>query len=232
MKRFSAFLLGCISLAALAAPPQTNDHGPLLRLVEDYVRGQLQGQSGLVTVQAGPLDPRLRLPACHAFQPYTPTGARLLGKTSVGLRCTSPGRWNIFVPVRIAVETTYVATAAPLAPGQTLQATDLVQLSGDLGSLPAGVVTDPAAAVGKSVRFSVAAGQPLRQDQLVSPPVVQQGQSVKLVFHGPGFTASNEGRALNGGSEGQIIQVRTSSGIVVSGVAQSNGTVLVSPAQP
>lgn len=232
MQRLLAFLLSFACLAAHAAPPQISDHAALLRLVEDYARSQLAGQPGRVSIEAGPLDPRLRLPACQALQPYTPSGARLLGKTSIGLRCTAPGRWNIFVPTRIAVETTYVTSAAPLAAGQVLQATDLAVLVGDLGSLPAGVITDPAAAVGKSLRFSIGAGQPLRQDQLLAPPVVQQGQSVKLVFHGPGFTASNEGRALNGGGEGQIIQVRTPSGIVVSGVAQADGTVRVSPSRP
>ena len=232
MKSLLTFLFCCWSVASFAAPAHANDHAALLKVVENHVLGQLQNQGGQVSVSAGPLDPRMRLPACTSYQAFTPSGARLLGNTSIGLRCNAPGRWNIFVPVRISIMSTYVATAAPLVTGQVLQAADLTLLSGDLGSLPAGIITDPTLAVGKTVRFSLSAGQPLRQDQLTAPLVIQQGQSVKLVFHGPGFTATNEGKALNNGSEGQIIQVRTQSGLIVSGMAQANGTVRVGQSQP
>ena len=93
--------------------------------------------------------------------------------------------------------------------------------------VPAGVLTDPAQARGKTVRSSVAAGQPLRGDLLIAPWSVQQGQSVKLVSTGAGFTVSNEGKALNNASEGQVAQVRTASGQVVSGVARGLGIVEV-----
>jgi len=90
------------------------------------------------------------------------------------------------------------------------------------------VVTDPAQAIGKTVRNGIAVGQPLRSDLLTAPWLVQQGQSVKLLSSGVGFTVSNEGKALNNATEGQIAQVRTASGQVVSGVARSPGVVEVS----
>ncbi|MDD3481922.1 flagellar basal body P-ring formation chaperone FlgA [Azovibrio restrictus] len=227
MKSLATILLACLlPLSSLAA------QDPVLSAVENYVRQQLQGQPGRISVTAGPLDPRLRLPQCSSYQPYTPSGVRLLGSISVGLRCVGPARWNIFVPVRIAIESTYVATATPLVAGQSIQPDNLLVLTGDLGSLPAGILTDPSQAVGKTVRFSLASGQPLRLDQLLAPLVIQQGQSIQLVFHGPGFTATNEGRALNNAAEGQLVQVRTQSGTVISGIAQSNGTVLIGESQP
>ncbi|MGB4468146.1 MAG: flagellar basal body P-ring formation chaperone FlgA [Azovibrio sp.] len=232
MKPFLTLLFFCWSLAGFAAPAHADDHAALLKLVENHVLGQLQNQGGQVSVRAGPLDPRMRLPACSSYQAFTPNGARLQGNTSIGLRCNAPGRWSIFVPVRISILGNYVTTAAPLTTGQVLQATDLTVQSGDLGALPAGIITDPAQAIGKTVRFSLPAGQPLRQDQLTAPLVIQQGQSVQLVFHGPGFTATNEGKALNNASEGQIIQVRTPSGLIVSGMAQADGTVRVGQSSP
>jgi flagella basal body P-ring formation protein FlgA len=226
MRFILLFLLGLAPGIALAADD------PALRAVEHYVLAQLQGQPGKVSVSAGPIDPRLRLPACAAYQPYTPSGTRLIGNVSIGLRCTAPARWSIFVPVKIVIESNYVASAVPLAAGQTLQASDLSVLSGDLGNLPAGVLNDPAQAVGKSLRFAVAAGQPLRQDMLVAPQVIQQGQTVKLIFQGDGFSASNEGKALNAAAEGQVVQARTASGTVVSGIAQANGSVRVGGGAP
>ena len=70
-----------------------------------------------------------------------------------------------------------------------------------------------------------AAGQALRGDLLVAPWAVQQGQTVRTVARGPGFSVSSEGRALNNAADGQLVQVRTPSGQTVSGVARANGVV-------
>lgn len=202
---------------------------PAQDAVEAFVRQELRGASGQVSVTALPLDGRLRLPACASYQAYLSNpSARLVGNVSVGLRCLSPARWSVFVPVKIAIETSYLAAAVPLTAGQTVQLSDLAVLTGDLGSLPASVLTDPIQAIGKTLKISLAVGQPLRPDVLTAPLLIQNGQTVLLIFRGAGFTATNEGRALNRAAEGQMVQVRTLSGTVVSGVAQADGTVLVS----
>ncbi|WP_308240121.1 flagellar basal body P-ring formation chaperone FlgA [Candidatus Accumulibacter contiguus] len=134
----------------------------------------------------------------------------------------------MYVPVQVRIAGNYLVTARQLTPGQVVNSADLRAQSGDLGALPASVVTDPAQAIGKTVRNGIAAGQPLRSDLLSAPWLVQQGQSVKLLSRGAGFTVSNEGKALNNATEGQIAQVRTASGQVVSGVARSPGVVEVS----
>jgi flagella basal body P-ring formation protein FlgA len=203
---------------------------PALEAVENFVRHELRGHPGKVSIVAGPLDHRLRLSACASYQAYLPnrqTTVQLVGNANIGLRCLSPSRWSIFVPVKIAIESTYLAAATAIPAGQILQATDLTTLVGDLGSLPANVLTDPAQAVGKTLKTALAAGQPLRPELLTAPLIVQTGQTVLLVFRGAGFTATNEGRALNRAAEGQVVQARTAAGTVVSGIAQADGTVLV-----
>ncbi len=196
--------------------------------VDHYLHVQTQGLPGKVSYSAGPLDQHTQLETCSAFEPFLPQGSRLWGKTTIGVRCLGPARWTVYVPVQVKIFGSYLVTARQLTPGQLLSGADVVSQSGDLGTLPAGVLTDPAQAVGKTVRNGIAAGQPLRGDFLIAPWAVQQGQSVKLVSAGAGFTVSNEGKALNNATDGQIAQVRTNSGQVVSGVARSGGIVEVS----
>jgi len=127
--------------------------------------------------------------------------------------------------VRVVGE--YVSTRVPLAQGQTISASDLTKVSGDLTSLPSGIVMDAAQAVGRTIAASVPAGVPLRTDALRSFPVVQQGQTIRLVSSGPGFQVSAEGRALTSGVDGQMVQARTASGQLISGVAKAGGVIEV-----
>jgi flagella basal body P-ring formation protein FlgA len=54
---------------------------------------------------------------------------------------------------------------------------------------------------------------------------VQQGQTVRLVASGAGFSVTTEGLALNNAGEGQPARVRLASGQVVSGMARAGGFV-------
>jgi flagella basal body P-ring formation protein FlgA len=84
-----------------------------------------------------------------------------------------------------------------------------------------------AQAIGRTPTVSLAAGTPLRLDTLRSKPVVQQNQAVRLVLNGNGFSVASEGRAIGSAGEGQVVQVRTASGTVVSGTAKAGGMVEV-----
>jgi flagella basal body P-ring formation protein FlgA len=200
----------------------------LSTVVDQFLRTQTQGLPGKVSYSVGALEQRAQLAACDAFEPFLPPGSRLWGKATVGVRCLGPTTGTVYVPVQVRISGSYLVTARQLAPGQVVSSADLLSQNGDLGALPASVVTDPAQAIGKTVRNGIAAGHPLRSDLLTAAWAVQQGQSVRLLTTGPGFTVSNEGKALNNATDGQIAQVRTTSGQVVSGIARSGGVVEVS----
>ncbi len=84
-----------------------------------------------------------------------------------------------------------------------------------------------AQAVGRSPTLSLAAGAPLRADTLRAKQVVQQGQLVRVVSGGPGFKVSAEARAIGSAGDGQVVQVRTPGGTIISGVAKPGGLVEV-----
>lgn len=232
------FMLACLLLVgsciALAAHAQQamKQHGPrqdigeLKSLAEAFLLAQAANLPGTASVKLKDPDPRLNLPACAAPETWMPQGSKALGKTSVGIRCTQPA-WNLLLPATVSVTTAYVASAAPLAQGQKLGAADLVLREGDLASLPAGVLTDLAQAQGRTLQMPLAAGMPVSRTQLKNQPVVQQGQPVRLVASGNGFSVSGEGRALTSGAEGDLVQARTASGQLVAGVAQADGVLSV-----
>jgi len=199
----------------------------VLDTAERYVRQQTQGIPGSVQITMGKLDVS-RLPPCSAHEAFSPPGTRLSGKSHVGVRCLGPNIWSVLVPVQISVTGNYVTTSRPLAAGQAITAADLNVLSGDLSTLPTGVVIDPQSAIGKTLRNSLGAGQPLRGDQLLAPLVIRQGQTVNVISKGPGFAVSAEGKAMNNAAEGQLAQIRMNSGQTVSGIARADGSVEIS----
>jgi flagella basal body P-ring formation protein FlgA len=213
---------------ALAQEPDARqDPAALRQTVEQFLRVQSAGLPGKAAITVGAIDARLNLPACAAPEAFLPPGARAWGKTTVGVRCSVPSRWNIYVSATVRVHGAYIAAAAPLAQGQSLTAGDLVRVEGDLTALPPGIVTDASQAVGRTLALSLPAGTPLRQDALRAQQAIQQGQTVRVVSAGPGFQVSAEARALNNASEGQVTQARTSGGQVVSGIARLGGVVEV-----
>lgn len=217
--------LALLSLLAFTGLPLfAAELDPVLDTAERYVQLQTKGLPGKVSITMGRID-ATRLPPCTAHEAFSPPGMRLSGKTTVGVRCLGPAIWSVLVPVQISVTGNYVITARPLAAGQTLQSSDLATTSGDLSTLPSGILNDPAGAIGKTLRNSLASGQPLRSDQLLAQLVIRQGQSVRVISKGAGFAVSSEGKAINNAAEGQIAQIRMATGQTVSGIAKADGSV-------
>jgi flagella basal body P-ring formation protein FlgA len=224
---FNALLL--TSSLALAQQPAgaRQDLGALRAVVEQYLQAQSGAMAGQATIEVGAIDPRMSLAACPVPQAFQQPGARAFGKTTVGVRCTAPTAWTVYIQARVAVQGDYVAAAVPLAQGQPIEQSQLVLMKGDLAAMPNGVVTDMAQAIGRTPTMSLPSGAPLRLDTLRSKPVVQSGQAVRVVSSGDGFKVSAEARAIGTAAEGQVVQVRTPSGAILSGVAKAGGLVEV-----
>jgi flagella basal body P-ring formation protein FlgA len=228
---FAAFL--SLPLLAQAAPQPApaasarQDPNALRAVAEQFLLTQAAGLPGEVSVKVGAVDPRTALAGCPAPEAFLQPGARAWGKTTVGVRCTAPSVWTVFLQAQVNVKAEYVAAAVPLAQGQPVEQGQLMLVKGDIAAMPNGIITDMAQAIGRTPTVSLAAGTPLRLDTLRSKPVVQQNQAVRLVLNGNGFSVSSEGRAIGTAGEGQVVQVRTASGTVVSGTAKAGGMVEV-----
>jgi flagella basal body P-ring formation protein FlgA len=223
----AAFPLLATSAPGMSPAPARQDAAALRATVEQFLLTQGAGLPGEVSVKVGAVDPRTALAHCPAPEAFLQPGARAWGKTTVGVRCTAPSVWTIYIQAQVNVKADYVAAAVPLAQGQALEQGQLMLVKGDIAAMPNGIITDMAQAIGRTPTVSLAAGTPLRLDTLKSKPVVQQNQAVRLVLNGNGFSVSSEGRAIGTAGEGQVVQVRTASGTVVSGTAKAGGMVEV-----
>ena len=223
--RLAAALLA--GLLLLAGPAGAADGEPIRRAIADFLKARASSLPGPARFDIGPLKAEALPDGCRDIEVRMDKASRPWGRAHVNARCTRGASWNLYVPVRIHVEADYVVSARPLRAGQSVAEDDLGRQRGDLAELPADVLTDPAQAIGKTLAVSLPADRPLRADMLRQPLVVRQGQNVKVIAGGSGFQVSGEGRAMANALAGQVVQVRLASGQVVSGIAQSNGSVAV-----
>jgi flagella basal body P-ring formation protein FlgA len=189
-----------------------------------FLQQQSAGLPGKIDITVAPAFPR-GLAACTTLEPFMPSGARLWGRMTVGVRCAGERPWTIYLQARISLRATYYLAARAMAPGEVFTAADLVARDGDLTGLPQAIVTDPSQAVGSVSLVRIAGGMPLRCDMLKSASAVSIGQTVRVVAAGNGFAISAEGSAMNNASPGQQVRVKTANGQIISGIVKDGSTV-------
>lgn len=219
-------LIGCLwGGPTLAAPQQS--HAAIRAAALAFAQAQSKNLPGEVHIDITPIDRRLKLAPCDKLQSFLPAGAKLIGKTSIGVRCDTKPGWSVFLQADIKVTVDLLVANRPIAQGTVLSPADFGLQRGELGR--PGLLTAPEQATGKVLKFSIGAGQVLRQDMLRAPLLIRQGQTVTLRARGNGFVVSQEGQALNNAGEGEIVRVRLANSQVISARTVADGSAEVQP---
>lgn len=215
--------------AQAAAEPVPGLGALTQRWLDDAMaRNQAAGLPLRMEVSVGTLDPRLRLAPCARIEPYLPPGARLWGRTRLGLRCVEgPTAWNVYLPVTVKAFGPAWVLNAPVASGAVLTANDATEAEVDWAEESAAVMANPEMWVGKVAARQLVAGQALRQSMVRPPQLFRAGAQVKVVAQGPGYAVSSAGQAMSAGAAGQIVRIRMDNGKIVSGTVSDSGTVVV-----
>lgn len=200
-----------------------------LRQLEQQAKLFIAAEDGNSSFQylPGRADPRLRLPACVQL----PTAGWPAGQRApfgaVELACANQG-WRVLIPVTASEVSMGYATTRPLRAGDVLQLSDVKLVRITNRALLAQSVRDPAFVVGKAVRSAVPADSLLRENQLRLPIVVKMNQPVRVVVLGNGFSLGSDAIALGNAAVGERLNVRVSSGKVISGVVAEDLTIQIS----
>jgi flagellar basal body P-ring formation protein FlgA len=115
-------------------------------------------------------------------------------------------------------------------PGDTIRENWLVDR--DFSTSPfgrkSGMIDSHAALIGKIARRTLLPGVPIPLNAISEPKLVSNGEKVRIVYSEGGMTITTYGSALQSGSVGDIISVRNlDSGLTISGVVQSDGSISV-----
>jgi flagella basal body P-ring formation protein FlgA len=223
------FWLGALVGLALALVPARPAHAgsaiaESLRLLVD---DRLAGTGADVEIEVGEPDPRLNLAPCARVEPFIPPGARLSGRTSLGVRCVEGPNWSIYLPVQIRLLVDALIVARPVARGQPVTPADVRIERIDIAPLRGNALLAAESPEGRTATRALQAGEPLRRDLLRAPAAFSPGDAVQVLAQGPGFTARSVGKALTAAADGQNAQVAMPGGRVVTGIARSPASLEV-----
>ena len=218
------FVAALLFLASAFADASQSD---LARGARGFLEQQVLPGGGEVEVVVGELDPRLSLAPCARYEPFVPAGAKLWGRSSLGVRCVDGANWTVFVPIEVRVWSTVQVAARPIARGRPIAADDVRIDRVDLTRIAGTVYGADESLDGNVAVRAIAAGEPLRRDLLRPPPIMAAGDPVKIVYDGHGFAISIDGKALAPAGDGQTVRVSTSAGRILTGVARTGHVVLV-----
>lgn len=211
--------------APLQPAPARQDPVLAKHVASEFLKEVTASVPGEVKIQIADLDSRQNLAACDELRAFMPPGAKTIGKTHVGLRCSAPKSWQVYLGAQIQVFTEYLVAAHPLTAGQTVTLADISKIRGDISALPSGYMLNEDQATGKTMGTSVQAGTVLRADQLRNAIVIQQGQAVRIQAGGNGFRITTDGQALNNAADGQTARAKLNNGQTVSGIARAGGII-------
>jgi flagellar basal body P-ring formation protein FlgA len=216
----SALLLFlCLAALLPLRAAELQDLEAIEQTAEDFVAAR----SASGTASASALDRRLRLGRCEQpLQAYLRAGARVQQRTIVGVRCTGPHPWKVYVPVNLVITQDVVVLTGNLPRGHQLGAADVKVERRDVSRLPGGYLAVPADVLGQRLKQSLRAGAILSPSSLQAEVLIRRGQSVTLSAGGGGVSIRMLGKALMDGALNQRIRVEnTSSGRVVEGLVRS-----------
>lgn len=201
----------------------------------EFVREQLPASSGnggrKVIVEAGYLDPRLRLGACAGnLAVAQPPGSNWNARNTVAVSCAQGSTWTIYVPVTLESETTVLVTRRAVNRGSALLAADIEQQTRRVPGLADRYVNDVAELTGRHARRNLPAGTMLTDDTLAANVLVKRGQQVTLLAAVGGIEVRAAGRALADAGNADRVRVQNlHSARIVEGLVESADIVRIAP---
>ncbi len=188
--------------------------------------GHIEGASR-IEVAVGEPSSKLRLAPCTRAEPFLRGSSRLWGRSFVGVRCMAGAEWSIDVPVQVHVYGNGLIAVRALPAGQPIGPADVRSEEVDWTQESQGVASDFAQIEGRVPTRTIEPGRVIALATLREPAAVSQGDPVKVIAVGQGFSIATEAVALATAPTGQPVRVRMESGKVLTGTARTGRVVEV-----
>lgn len=179
-------------------------------LVSNYLLEHMPAVGGDVRIKEVQVAEALKLPTGRVtYKLNPPRNLKMLGKIPISIHFDVNGNYQkrVWATATVEVLAEVVVTKRPLGRHKPLTEDDFELQRMDLSNVPANVITEPEAILGKRTRRAIGAKTILRADLIEFPPLVKRGDLVMIIAESDGFKITALGQVKKRGRLGERIPV-------------------------
>jgi flagellar basal body P-ring formation protein FlgA len=197
-----------VSIGVQAADEPMQSHQSIMQTVQNHLQQIFADHGDQLQISVSPLDHRLRLHPCGSpLEAFDPPGGVSLGRTTVGVRCSQPKPWTLYVSANVGLEMAVVVATRDVARKTPLQRADLELKVMDTTHLLRGHFNDIDELIGNTVKRTLRRGQAITPSMLVAQKTVQRGEQITILSALGTIEVRSRGKALRDGNPGDLIPV-------------------------
>lgn len=205
-----ALFVALLTVAPLI-PLQANSfqsHKSITHAVQEFIVQQKVPLNNLqVTLTS--LNDKLVLPKCgKTLQVTMAPGTKLMGNTSLTIRCSSPQKWKIHVAAHIDGQVSALIARHPIPRGMVIRNDDLEFVSRRYSQLNHGYYVSAKLLTNMEAKRNIRAGQIMTPNLIKAQKLVLRGEHITIIAQNGGINLRVKGKALMDGQIGQTIKVR------------------------
>ena len=234
LSRLGLLCICAVQMHTWAGPREIQSIDSIRNTVADFLSASVQTSpttaahsNASSTITVGKLDARLALDQCQTpLSAFLPAGARLYGKTTVGVRCDGHKPWTVYVPAKIVSIGKYLVAKRSLARGRILVAEDVEYAQQDTSTLPRNHIADIGNVIGMALKHQLSPGRTVTANMLTRPDAIKKGQQVTIYSRSSGLLVSSVGIAMANAAEGARVKVKNPrSRRIIEGIVRADGNV-------
>lgn len=188
--------------------------------LQELVDPALVPPSAQVEVKFVKAEQRIGSLQCPAALFANTNGNKMWGRTFVSVQCVGVDTPPFFMGVDVKVWAPVLVIKNAVQAGQTILSNDVEYKTMDLSQLGQGWVSDMTHLHNRSATRQLWPGTLLKQSDLRGQSLMKQGDTVKVMVKGPGFTIGGTAVAMDKAEFGEVVKIKTSQGKFLHGVAR------------
>jgi flagella basal body P-ring formation protein FlgA len=114
--------------------------------------------------------------------------------------------------------------------GELISSQDIVWIKTPSNRVQPNIIMHPDDLVGKTPMRGLRSGSPVRSSDVERPVIIRKGSLVTMVLKTPMMTLTSQGKAIENGSDGDVIRLtNTQSNTVIQAIVSGAGVATITP---
>ncbi|WP_251978184.1 flagellar basal body P-ring formation chaperone FlgA [Salinicola avicenniae] len=200
--------------AGNSSASEASAEDPVTTSVRHFLQAQTSSLGDHVTIEVSPSTADLG--ECASPEPFLPRPGVPQGRVVVGVRCAD-GDGSRYLRAEISAMIRHLVAKQAVAPGEIVDSSTLDWQTSDISRLRRGYLTSMEGVAGQVATRRIPQGATLTDAMVRKPWMVKRGDTVQLSVIGQGFRISRRVEALENGSMGSTIRLRTGDNRILQG---------------